>query len=285
MAARRSPTIQRRRLGIELRRLRDQAGRNIEEAATALECSDSKISRIETGQVRVTLRDVRELLDLYGVQGERRDAVLDVARKAREKGWWQEYGDTPGVPMIGLQAAASVIETYEAQVVPGLLQTADYARTVIRGANPDFTEEQVRRWVELRMARQARLADDDAPQFVAVLDEAVLRRQVGGAQVMGDQLLHLLRVAGFATVTLQILPFDAGEHAGLSSSFTIFRLPEPSDPDVVFLEHVTRDLYLESEEELLRYAATFDRLRGKALDPVQSLGFIETLVKGSPTTR
>jgi transcriptional regulator with XRE-family HTH domain len=276
VAARRSPTIQRHRLGTELRRLREQAGRTIEEAADALECSDSKVSRIETGQVRVTLRDVRELLDLYGVGGRRREAIIEVAEKARVRAWWQAYGDAPGIPMVGLQAAAAAIQTYEAQLVPGLLQTADYARTVIEAIAPDLDSEQVRRRVELRMERQARLAEDNPPDLTAVLDEAALQRTIGTAEIMGKQLLHLAGAAELSTVTLQVLPLDKGQHAGLSGSFTIFKLPEP-DPAVVFLEQLTRDLYLDTDTELRRYTAAFERLCHLALDPHESVKRIRDL--------
>ena len=276
MAARRSPTIQRHRLGTELRRLREQAGKTIEQAADALECSDSKVSRIETGQVRVTLRDVRELLGLYGVSGRERDAVLEVAEKARVRAWWQAYGDAPGVPMVGLQAVATAIQTYEAQLVPGLLQTADYSRTVIEAIAPDLGREQVQRRVELRMERQARLAEDTPPTLTAVLDEAVLQRPIGTAAIMCEQLLHLARAAELPSVTLQVLPFDQGQHPGLSGSFTIFRLPEP-DPAVVFLEQITRELYLEAEAELRRYTAAFERLCDQALAPDESVKRIRSM--------
>ena len=276
MAARRSPTIQRHRLGTELRRLREQAGKTIEQAADALECSDSKVSRIETGQVRVTLRDVRELLGLYGVSGRERDAVLEVAEKARVRAWWQAYGDAPGVPMVGLQAVATAIQTYEAQLVPGLLQTADYSRTVIEAIAPDLGREQVQRRVELRMERQARLAEDTPPTLTVVLDEAVLQRPIGTAAIMCEQLLHLARAAELPSVTLQVLPFDQGQHPGLSGSFTIFRLPEP-DPAVVFLEQITRELYLEAEAELRRYTAAFERLCDQALAPDESVKRIRSM--------
>jgi transcriptional regulator with XRE-family HTH domain len=277
VSVRRSPTIQRRQLGIELRRLREQAGKTIEEAAIALECSDSKVSRIETGQVRVSLRDVRELLDLYDIHGARRDAVVEVAQQAKIRGWWQEYSDDPGVPLVGLQAAATAIETYEAQLVPGLLQTAGYARAVIKALYPDLEDEQLQRRVDLRMARQTPLAEDNPPTLTAVLDEAVLRRRIGTRDAMVEQLLHLATAAGRPTVTLQVLEFGAGAHAGLDGSFTIFRLPERIAPHVVFLEQITRDLYLETEAELRQYTAAFKRLCDQALDPARSVGFIEEL--------
>jgi transcriptional regulator with XRE-family HTH domain len=267
----RSPTMQRRRLGLQLRGLREAAGKTIEDAAIVLECSDSKVSRIENGQVGVTLRDVRDLLDHYGIKGERRASVLEVARKAREKAWWQSFGDTPATAVVGLQAVATEIHTYHDQLVPGLLQTVDYARAVMLAVEPALDDEQMQRWLELRKARRTRLVEDAPPTLVAVLDEAVLRRQIGGRQVMGDQLHQLVRATRLPNVTIQVLPFDAGEHAGLLGSFTIFRLPEETDPDVVLLERQPRDLYLESPGELRRYRALFERLRAKALDPRTSV--------------
>ena len=265
MAAGRSPTVQRRRLGIELRRLREQAGKTIDDVAKQLECSDSKVSRIETGQVGATLRDVRDLLDLYGVTGEQREALVQVARQARQKGWWQAYSDTLVVPLVGLETAASTIRSYEVLCVPGLLQTGDYARAVIHATRPDLPAGQVERWVELRMARQDLLARGDPPQLCALLDESVVRRPVGGRPMMRDQLRHLVEVAALPAVQLHVLPFSAGEHAAMSGAFTIFSSPDPTDPDVVYLEHTRGDVYLESAEEVRRYAQAFDRLRAAAL--------------------
>jgi transcriptional regulator with XRE-family HTH domain len=282
VAAGRSLTVERRRLGIELRGAREQAGKTIEDAAIVLDCSDSKVSRIETGLVGVTLRDVRDLLDHYGVQAEQRAAILDVAQKAREKTWWQEYGDTPAVAVVGLQAAAVAIETYQDQLVPGLLQTAEYARAVILALEPDLGGEQIERWLEIRKARQVRLVEDSPRTLKAVLDEAVLRRLVGGPEVMRQQLLHLLHATRLPTMTIQVLPFEAGEHAGLLGSFTIFRLPEKT-PDVVLLEPGPRDRFLENKGELQWYGAAFVRLRDQALGVDQSRGLLKGLAEDLAT--
>jgi transcriptional regulator with XRE-family HTH domain len=279
VSGRRSPTVRRRRLGIELRRLRDDAGLTIEQVAGALECSDSKISRIETGQVGATPRDVRDMLQLYGVAGQRRDALLQSAREARQRDWWQAYSDTLIVPLVGMEAAASSIRVYETLLVPGLFQTRQYAGTVIRTVRPDLRPEEVERWVEFRMARQSLLARDLPPALSAVLDEALLRRPVGGPAAMGEQLHHLARVAALPTVTLQVLPFAAGHHAGMSGAFTIFSFPELDDPDVVYLEHTKSDLYLESEEEVRRYASAFDQLRAMALPPDDSVALVVALAR------
>jgi Domain of unknown function (DUF5753)/Helix-turn-helix domain len=269
------PTVQRRRLGIELRHLREQAGKTIDEVARALECSDSKISRIETGQVGASPRDVRDMLDFYGVQGERHDALVQFARAARKKGWWQAYSDTPVVPLVGLEVAADRIQGYEAMAVPGLLQTPDYARAMIRAPRPDLPSEQVDRWVEFRMARQELLRQADPPTFQVVLEECALRRPVGGPKVLRDQLRHVLEAATFPTLTLQVLPLQAGEHPALSGAFTIYRFLEPADPDVVYLDQ--SDLYLERPEQVQRYAAAFERVRGAALSVRDSSSLIATL--------
>ena len=277
VTGRRSPTVRRRRLGIELRRLREDAGLTIDQVAGALECSDSKISRIETGQVSATPRDVRDMLHLYGVAGQRQDALLQSAREARQRDWWQAYSDTLIVPLVGMEAAAASIRIYETLLVPGLFQTREYADTVIRTVRPDLRPEEVERWVEFRLARQSLLARDPPPALSAVLDEAMLRRPVGGPAVMRDQLHHLARVATLPTVTLQVLAFSAGHHPGMSGAFTIFSFPEPADPDVVYLEHTKSDLYLESEEEIRRYAAAFDQLRTMALAPEDSIALVASL--------
>lgn len=267
--------MQRRRLGAELRHIREQAGLTIEEVAGRLECSDSKVSRIETGQVSATPRDVRDMLDLYKVDREQRDALVQIAREARHRGWWEAYSDTPVVPLVGLETAAGQILAYEAMVVPGLLQTWEYARAVIRVMMPDLSMERVNRWVELRMARQALLTQHDPPEFVAVLDECLLHRPVGGHEVLRDQLRHLAEAATLPTVTLHVLPLEAGEHAALSGAFTIYRFAEETDPDVVYIEHARGEPYfIETAREVRRYATTFESLRTTALGPDESAALL-----------
>jgi transcriptional regulator with XRE-family HTH domain len=278
LAARPSPTVQRRRLGIELRRLRERTGKTIEEVARALECSDSKVSRIETGQVSATPRDVRDMLDLYGIRGEQRDALIEFARLARQKGWWEAYSDTPVVPLVGLEAAADEIRQFEAMVLPGLLQTEEYARMVIRASSPSLPIEQFERWVEVRMARQGLLSQDTPPAYSVVLDECLLRRPVGGHEVLQQQLGHLAKVSEWPAVTLQVLPLAVGEHAAMSGGFTIYSFAEQVDPDVVYLEHARGDLYYtDNDEEVKQYASAFDSLRASALSPDDSAGFLAAL--------
>jgi transcriptional regulator with XRE-family HTH domain len=280
MTVRRSPTVRRRVLGRELRRLREAAELTLEQVAGKLECSDSKVSRIETGQVGATPRDVRDMLELYGVDGQQRDALIQIAREGRLKGWWHSYDDWVIRKLIGFEAAATSIRTYEVLLIPGLLQIQDYARAVTRAVRPELRLEEVERRVEVRTARQRHLAEGDRPRLWAILDEAALRRPVGGREVMRKQLRHLLEAVTSSNVTLQVLPFSIGEHAGMDGSFTIYDFSEPSDPAVVYLENATSDLYLETLEELDRYTLLFEHLRAAALGPTDSLALLARVADG-----
>jgi transcriptional regulator with XRE-family HTH domain len=273
------PTVQRRRLGIELRHLREEAGKSLDEVAAVLECSASKVSRIENGQVSASPRDVREMLEFYGVDPVRRDSLIHVAREARQRGWWQAYSDTLVVPLVGLEVAADQIHAYEPMVVHGLLQTEEYARAMIRALRPDLPPEQTERWVEFRMARQRLLGPDGRTTFALVLEECALRRPVGGQNVQRRQLLHLTEIMGVPSLTLHVLPLHVGEHAAVSGAFTIYRFLAPADPDVVYLEHTTSDLYLDNSEQVERYAAAFEQIRGVALPPDDSSSFISSLAR------
>ena len=280
MPTRPGPTVQRRRLGIELRRLREAAGKTIDEVARVLECSDSKVSRIEHGQVSVSPRDVRDMLACYDVDVERREELVEFARSARKRGWWEAYSDTPAVPVVGLEVSASHILAYEPTLVYGLLQTQDYARTVIRAVRPELTGDQVERWARFRMARQELLMQDDPPEVDVVLDECVLHRPVGGRAVMRNQLQHLLEITALPTLTLQILPLSIGEHSAMGGAFQVYRFAEQTDPDVVYLEQTMSDLYLEDAHQVERHRAAFERLRVAALPPQRSASMLSTLLKG-----
>jgi transcriptional regulator with XRE-family HTH domain len=279
MPTRPGPTVQRRRLGLELRRLREQAGKTIDDVAEILECSDSKISRIEHGQVSATPRDVRDMLDFYGVAPERRDELVEVARAARKKGWWEAYSDTLVVPMVGLEVAADRIHAYEAMAVHGLLQTREYAEAMIRAERPDLSPDQVDRWVQLRMTRQRLLRQEGAPTFDLVLEECALRRPVGGHDTLRSQLEQLAETTRLPNLTLQVLPLDVGEHAAMSGAFMIFRFSERSDPDVVYLEHTTSDMYLETPEQVDRYVAAFERLQASSLSPRDSSSMLADMLR------
>jgi transcriptional regulator with XRE-family HTH domain len=279
--ARPSPSVRRRRLAIELRRLREEAGLTIERVAEALECSDSKVSRIETAHVSATPRDVRDMLELYGVVGAQRDALVQMAREARQKGWWHKYRDYHGdqATYVGLEVAADSIQVYEALLVPGLMQITEYARAVIRALNPSSPPEEIARRLELRVARQPLLIAENPPLLWAILDEAALHRQVGGPGVMREQLNHLVEQAQLPNVTIQVLPYTAGAHSGMDGSFDILGFEEPGDPDVVHLENFTSQLYLERPDEIRRYSLIFDLLRAAALAPDDSVAFLTKLSK------
>ena len=276
MPARRSPTIRRRRLAAELRRLREEAGLTIERVAKALEFSESKVSRLETAHVTATPRDVRDLLELYGVAGSQRDELVQMAREAREKGWWFKYRDhhADQASYVGLEVAADSIRIYKALAVPGLLQTPEYAQAVIRALYPGDSPGELGRRLELRMARQPILAEADPPGLWAILDEAALHRTIGGPEVLRQQLHHLVAQAQLPNVTLQVLPYVAGAHAALDGSFDILGFDEPGDPDVVHIETFTSQFYLERPEEVRWYALIFDLLRASALAPDDSIEFI-----------
>ncbi|HEY3732718.1 MAG TPA: helix-turn-helix transcriptional regulator [Streptosporangiaceae bacterium] len=283
MAGEHSPTVRRRRLAAELRALREAARLTCEEVAEHLECSASKISRVETGRVSVSPRDVRDMLALYGVEGQRKDHLVQLARESRQKGWWHAYSDTVQssfATYVGLEDAAAEIRAYEVNLVPGLLQTEDYARTVISAGNMSGTQDDVERRVALRMARQPGLFGDDPPQLWAVLDEAVLHRTVGGRGMMRLQLDHLLDLAAMPNVAVQVIPFGAGAHPGMGKPFVILAFPEREDPDVVYLEDLTSTLYLEDVDEIDRYNMLFNHLRATALSFEDSAGLITAVAKG-----
>jgi transcriptional regulator with XRE-family HTH domain len=276
----RTASARRRRLGAELRRLREDAGVTVERVAEKLECSHSKVSRIENGQVSASPRDVRDMLELYRVDHDKREALVQIARDTRRPGWWQQYGDVPGgIPAYaGMEVAATSIDMYMALVVPGLLQTEAYASTVIRAVAPDLPAAEVGRRVELRMRRQAGLQGETAPRLRVLLDESVLRRPVGGAEVMRPQLRKLLAVTELPTVTLQILPLATGAHAGIDGSFEVCGFPA-AEPDVVVLESAVDALYLESLDGLRRYRQLFELLRGSASSPEGSRRLLAELLE------
>ena len=272
----RTPTGRRRRLGAELRRLREAAGLTIDRVAEELECSPSKVSRIETGQVSATPRDVRDMLGLYGVEDARLEAMVQVAREARQRGWWQKFVDVPdGVPAyVGLETAATSIDVYMALLVPALLQTPDYARAVIAAVRPDLPRSEIDRRVELRLRRQDLLGQERPPLMRVLLDDTVLRRPVGGPAVMAAQRRRLLADADRPAVTIQVLEAGAGAHAGMDGPFTIFGFPAPAERDVVALDSAADALYLEDAEDVARYRRVFELLLPAARSPEDSAAII-----------
>jgi hypothetical protein len=257
------PTVQRLVLGGHLRRLREEAGMTTERAAVTIRGSHSKISRMEHGRVGFKERDISDLLSLYGIgPGEERDSLLRLAREANTPGWWQNYSDTLPhwvEPYFGLEAAATFIREYELQFVPGLLQTEEYARAVIRLGNAR-TEDEVLRRAQARVSRQQILDRENPPKVWAVLDEGALCRHIGGAEVMKAQLRHLLEMCDHPAVTLQILPFAAGAHRAMGGPFTILRYTEPDLRDVVYIEQLTSALYLDKPAEVDAYLEVIEEV-------------------------
>jgi transcriptional regulator with XRE-family HTH domain len=282
MASEQSPTVRRRRLALELRRLREAARLTCEEVADHLECSASKISRVETGRVSVSPRDVRDMLELYGVPAQQRESLVQLARDSRQKGWWHAYSDTMQpqfVTYVGLESAASEIRIYEVSLIPELLQTEDYARAVIRSGMMNSPPEDVERRVALRMARQPAITRDDPPKVWAVLDEAALRRRVGGAGLMRLQLEHLLAQAALPNVAVQVIPFGGGAHPAMGRPFIVLVFPERVDTDVVYLEDLTSALYLEDVADVDRYNVFFNHLRASALSFDDSSALVASVLK------
>ncbi|WP_063774813.1 helix-turn-helix domain-containing protein [Kitasatospora azatica] len=278
MSASVNPTVRRRRLGAELRRLREQKGMTAEEVADRLMVSQSKISRLENGRRSISPRDVRDLCDVYDVHDQRmRDSLMEMARESKQRGWWNEFGDIPYSVYIGLEAEAFSIRSYESSFVPGLLQTREYAEAVLHGTQPDTDADAIRRRVEVRLKRQDRLSgDDQLASFWSVIDEAVLAREVGGPGVMASQLRRLLEVSEQANVNIQVIPFQAGAHPGMTGTFSLMEFPESADSTVVYFEGVTSDLYLEKEHDVRRYTGLYDHLRAAAFGVAESRSLLTT---------
>lgn len=278
-----SPTLRRRRLAALMRRLREDSGLTRDEVARRLEWSPSKMTRIESAQfVRLPARDVRDLLDVYGVTEKAdREAMVQLAREARQRGWWHQYGDV--LPewarvYVGLEAEATSIRTYHSQLVPGLLQTEDYMRDVARaGLVKDLDE--IERRVAARAERQEKLLHKEGPKIWAIVDEAALCRTVGGRQVMRMQLERLVELSELDNIEIQILPYSAGAHPAMDGPFIILQFPEASDPNVVYLEQWTSSLYLEKPEEVERYDEMFDHLRASSLATGDSVAMVAAMAK------
>jgi transcriptional regulator with XRE-family HTH domain len=272
------PTVRRRRLGTELRRLRDSAGYKLEEVAGMLGVAPSTLSRIETGKAPTKSAYLSHLLELYQVTDPaQRQILVDMAREGHRKGWWAAYDDVlpSGLGVyVGLEAEASGLRSFEIGVVHGLLQTSDYARAVLRASAPRHTADQIERLVDLRMERQRRLDDVPPLDLWVIHDEAVIRRTVGGPAVMRHQLAHLLVAAGLPGVTLQVLPFDTGAHAGHDGPFSIVEFHDRADSEVVYVESTAGPIYLEKDRDIRASAEVFDRLRAAALRPEASLDLI-----------
>ncbi|WP_432988411.1 helix-turn-helix domain-containing protein [Dactylosporangium sp. CA-233914] len=271
-------------LGAHLRRLREAQGVTREDAGWEIRSSESKISRMELGRVGFKERDVADLLTLYGVDDpEERTRLLALARDANNPGWWHRFGDV--LPnwfqsYLGLEAAAALIRTYEVQFVPGLLQTKDYARSVVLLGHGRAKEDEIERRVELRMQRQQILTRPDAPRLWMVVDEAALRRPIGGLDVMRGQVEALLEInSTLPNVRLQVIPFNAGGHAAAGGAFTILRFPDEDLPDVVYIEQLTSALYLDKRDDVDLYAEAMERLCVEARPPTDTARILEDIRK------
>jgi transcriptional regulator with XRE-family HTH domain len=281
MPAQSSPTVRRRRLGAELRRLRESAGLTCERAGEHLACSASKISRIETARVPARAADVQNLCELYGAGEERTTALVALARESKTEGWWQRFDGT--MPdwfgtYVGLEAEAASIRTYEIQLVPGLLQTEGYTRALFEYAALSKPDE-IEAAVAIRRSRQRILHSDRPPQLWAVLSESVLHRLVGGPAVMRDQLLHLTEISELPHVTIQVIRHDAGAHPGMCTPFVILGFPDRADPQVTFVDYLTGALYLEKPEEVDQFNLVFNHLVAAASSPLRSREHILTTAK------
>jgi len=279
----RGPTVLRMMLGSQLRRFREAAGVSPEQAAYEIRASRSKISRMEHGRVGFKGRDVDDLLTLYGIQDDQvRVKLLTYAQQASTPGWWSKYDDV--LPdwfesYLGLEGAASVIRTFELQFVHGLFQTEAYARAVTTLGNKSASPEEVDRRVSVRLKRQDVLAGFEPPQVWSVMDEAVLRRPVGGRRVMRHQLAHLIDVASLPRVTIQVVPFASGGHAAAGGSFTVLRFGEPDVPDIVYIEQLTSALYLDGREDVDHYLEVMNDLSTEALTPDRSAALLAEITK------
>ena len=270
-------------LGSQLRRLREAKGITREDAGYTIRASESKISRMELGRVSFKERDVTDLLSLYGVDDEtERAALVTLVREANQAGWWHSFSDA--MPnwfqtYVGLEEAAALIRTYQVQFIPGLLQTEDYARAIVLLNRPHMDPSELERRINVRMRRQKLVADGDGPRLWAVVDEAALRRPVGGPAVMKAQIQRLIDAADMPNVVVQVMPFRFGGHAAESGAFTILRFPEQDLPDVVYLEQLTSALYLDKRDDVDQYIQVMERLSVDSLTPESSVELLSSLLK------
>ncbi|GLZ07745.1 transcriptional regulator [Actinomadura sp. NBRC 104412] len=276
------PTVRGRRLARELRRLRELQRLTLQEVADRLDWSRATVSRLETGQTRPKPNDIADLLDLYGVPSPQRDALITLAREAGQRGWWTAYADVFTGSYVALEDEASLIRTWDTQLIHGLLQTEDYARAVITAGRMLPTTEDIERRIDARKARQALLNRERAPQIHLIFDECVLKRPIGGPGVMRAQLEWLLELAERPQITIQVLPFEAREHAGLDGRFTILSFPDPADPDIAYVEGTMGDVYLESAEAIASHGERFERIMKQAMSPEDSAPLIAEAARSSP---
>lgn len=278
--ARMSPTLRRMELARRLRALRETSGKSLEDVAGELLCSPSKISRIETGARGASARDVRDLCRIYAVPEDTQHYLMDLAREAKQRGWWQAFDEVVSdyTMLMGLEAGASAIHQYETVLVPGLLQTVDYSRALMRRISPAVSDDAAEQYVISRQERQQRLFGDDPPEYWAIMDEAAVRRQVGGVKVMNDQIEHLIRCAEEHRVILQIIPFLAGAHPGMEGNFEMLHYEDAVSTDVVYVEGRAGNLFLHREADLRLHRQTFDHLRATAESPDHTIDRLQRII-------
>jgi transcriptional regulator with XRE-family HTH domain len=275
-----SPTVRRRRLAAALRETRAGSGLSREEAADQMEWSVSKLYRLEHGRTAASWRDIRDLCDLYGVPSPDKDGLMQLARDSRQRGWWAEYQDVFQSKLPGFEAEASSVRSYQAELVPGLLQTEDYARTVIRALRPTAPDEEIERRVEARMARQEELNRGEPPELSFVLNESVLARCLAaGRDFASGQLGALLAAAEQPHVTVRVLPYAAGLHVGMEGAFVILGFPDDADPDVAYVEGLMGSVFVESVEGVARYKLAWEKLCETALTTDSTRDLIEAELK------
>ncbi|MCD9144391.1 MULTISPECIES: helix-turn-helix domain-containing protein [Streptomyces] len=281
MASSVNPTVRRRRLGQELRKLRELKGMTAEEVAERLLVSQSKISRLENGRRSISQRDVRDLCGVYGVEDHRIvDSLMQMAKESRQQGWWHAFGDIPYSVYIGLETDAASLRVYEASLVPGLLQTPNYASAVTEGSWPEATAADIERRVQVRMRRQERITDPENPlRLWAVIDESALRRIVGNRAIMREQMRQLVQFSLEPHITVQVLPYDVGAHPGMYGKFSILEFTDPQDASTVYLEGITSDLYLEKPNDVQTYSVMYEHLRMQALNADHSRQFIDRVAE------
>ncbi|WP_433247492.1 helix-turn-helix domain-containing protein [Streptosporangium sp. CA-135522] len=272
-----SPTVRHRRLGRELRRLRENSALGVATAAVQLGWSPSKVNRIENARIAVSGADVANACDLYGADSSTKAGLIQLAKDASQRGWWTAYSDVLGGSYVVLEAEATAIRTWEPLLVPGLLQSEDYTRELIRAARPGLDDSELKRHVDARMARKITLLGSAAPTLHAIVDEGVLCRPVGPSGLMADQLDYILQVMDRPNIVIQVLPLRAGAHAGLDGSFSVLAF-DAEDPDVGYIGCPGGDIYVEAVDQVRELKLTFERLAGEALSPEESAAVI-TAVK------
>jgi transcriptional regulator with XRE-family HTH domain len=274
-----NPTLRRRELGFLLRQLRTERELSIDDVAERAMFSATKLSRLETGRVGASPRDIRDLCIVYGItDAAERERLMALAREGKQRAWWQRF-EVPYATYIGLEAEAVSISDYNTDVVTGLLQVEGYARAIFESSEPPLEPASIEQRIEARLKRQALLAQDDGPLFHCILDEGALRRPVGGPAVMRAQLARIIEIARLAKVTFQLIPFAVGAHPALDSTFVILEFNKPMVNDVVYVEGVVGNIYLESPAELERYKQMFSRLRSIALDPESSAAMVARIAE------